>query len=562
MQIFSLLMISMLFICFLNQKFTSCNSNHQNSYPRENSFENKKIQNDELTFKLDENYDETDDSFNKKDKPSSGVPTISESSKAINNSFGKEIINETNALIFKNWLESRSNELFQLNLNYSGFEILNKTYNYHLSKDAKFAWINFTEMIINISSTISEVLYNKTIVVKNLSDSVEKAFNQYINKSDLVINSTQHIYYDSKSPKSFCDVFEEYNKKNKDKNKSTITTSKNLITTTSKILTKENKIKLYKRSFDYDFIDSDYNKNTDKLSEIYNSNEFIHPFFITNLSNISYDINFDSEKNRRFFRNISPHRHHNELHHYFYSPEEEFDEIQLGLKRQNTPSKASIANSSSQRKKPSSLNRRTTLTTTTTTTPIPPSYDMYDEDSTDENEEDSTTSEFQEDEFDENYWDIPCINRTYDENFKSVQRINRNKSTLQVPINVFKQDIAINMTAFWTELLDEQFKKNYDNDNELFWQYFCSTQGLFRRYPAAYWSVSQKDFFDCRLQTWYIMAAASPKDVIILLDTSGSMTGLRLEIGKKLIEFILDTFSDNDFFNILTFSNSVNLPNN
>ena len=182
---------------------------------------------------------------------------------------------------------------------------------------------------------------------------------------------------------------------------------------------------------------------------------------------------------------------------------------------------------------------------------------MYDEDSTDESEEDNAKSEFQEDEFDENYWDIPCINRTYDENFKSVQRINRNRSTLQVPINVFKQDIAINMTAFWTELLDEQFKKNYDNDNELFWQYFCSTQGLFRRYPAAYWSVSQKDFFDCRLQTWYIMAAASPKDVIILLDTSGSMTGLRLEIGKKLIEFILDTFSDNDFFNILTFSNSV-----
>lgn len=53
------------------------------------------------------------------------------------------------------------------------------------------------------------------------------------------------------------------------------------------------------------------------------------------------------------------------------------------------------------------------------------------------------------------------------------------------------------------------------------------------------------------------MAAASPKDVIILLDNSGSMTGLRLEIGKKLIEFILDTFTDNDFFNILTFSNSV-----
>ena len=184
--------------------------------------------------------------------------------------------------------------------------------------------------------------------------------------------------------------------------------------------------------------------------------------------------------------------------------------------------------------------------------------DDEDDETNEEEEGESRGSEFKADEYNENYWDIPCINRTQDENFKSVQRINRNRSTVQVPINVFKQDIAINMTAYWTEALDEQFKRNYDADNELFWQYFCSTQGLFRRYPAAYWSVpGGKDFFDCRLQTWYIMAAASPKDVLILLDTSGSMTGLRLEIAKKLIEFILDTFTDNDFFNILTFANTV-----
>jgi len=54
------------------------------------------------------------------------------------------------------------------------------------------------------------------------------------------------------------------------------------------------------------------------------------------------------------------------------------------------------------------------------------------------------------------------------------------------------------------------------------------------------------------------MAAASPKDVIVLMDASGSMTGLRLEIAKKLIESIMDTLSDNDFFNILTYSNTVN----
>ena len=117
----------------------------------------------------------------------------------------------------------------------------------------------------------------------------------------------------------------------------------------------------------------------------------------------------------------------------------------------------------------------------------------------------------------------------------------------------------INITAYWTETLNDQFRKNYDEDNELFWQYFCSSHGLLRRYPGALWTVPHReDFFDCRLQSWYIMAAASPKDVLILMDSSGSMTGLRLEIAKKLIESIMDTLSDNDFFNILTYSNTVN----
>jgi voltage-dependent calcium channel alpha-2/delta-3 len=116
----------------------------------------------------------------------------------------------------------------------------------------------------------------------------------------------------------------------------------------------------------------------------------------------------------------------------------------------------------------------------------------------------------------------------------------------------------INMTAYWTEDLDKAFKTNYDLDNELYWQYFCSSNGLYRLYPGAYWTVPHdQDFFDCRLQSWYVMAAASPKDVIILLDRSGSMTGLRLEIAKKLIEAIMDTLTDNDFFNVFTFSNTV-----
>lgn len=60
--------------------------------------------------------------------------------------------------------------------------------------------------------------------------------------------------------------------------------------------------------------------------------------------------------------------------------------------------------------------------------------------------------------------------------------------------------------------------------------------------------------FDCRLRPWYLQAAASPKDMIILVDTSGSMTGVRKEIAKQVVLNLLDTLSENDFINIYKFS--------
>ena len=52
----------------------------------------------------------------------------------------------------------------------------------------------------------------------------------------------------------------------------------------------------------------------------------------------------------------------------------------------------------------------------------------------------------------------------------------------------------------------------------------------------------------------YIKAAASPKEIVILLDTSGSMTGLRKEIAKHVVLNILETLSEDDFVTIYKFS--------
>lgn len=128
---------------------------------------------------------------------------------------------------------------------------------------------------------------------------------------------------------------------------------------------------------------------------------------------------------------------------------------------------------------------------------------------------------------------------------------------------------------YWSEELDKTFRNNYKHDPTLSWQYFGSSTGFMRQFPgnqnkkpiwipfhrihvfpAMVWSQEPIDLFDCRMRSWYIEAASSPKDIVILVDRSGSMTGMRREIARHVVYNILDTLGHNDFVNIFTFSNT------
>ncbi|CAF0767770.1 unnamed protein product [Brachionus calyciflorus] len=469
-------------------------------------------------------------------KPSTNKPKILFPGQALTQpkpfNYSSESLNQTHAEMFKNWIDKKSNELYEMSMNFSGFRLLNATYNVQLRKDAKFAWINFTEMIINISKTISDVLHHKTLIVKNLTDLVEKAFDEYRNDTKRVKESARFLYYDAKSPKTFCDVHEaSMLRKGLEATKTTTTSIK---TSTFISPTQDN---LTHKSSKSKSNSTKSNKKRNFLTD-----ELQFDFF-------REEIYFDY-KPKEFFLNNLVFNKSNECP--YLDKLHKHSRIKKNAPKIKNPKKPG---SGSPKRRPN----QTTIRQTTATTPAPITNYLYDD--ADERTDLSSIDYALDNDLNDKYpyWNISCINRTFDENFKNFQKgVNRNQSTLHVPTNVFKQDLDINMTAYWTENLDELFKTNYDQDNELFWQYFCSSNGLFRRYPGAYWTVPQnEDFFDCRLQSWYIMAAASPKDVLILLDVSGSMTGLRLEIGKKLVEAIMDTLSDNDFFNILLFSNTV-----
>jgi len=134
--------------------------------------------------------------------------------------------------------------------------------------------------------------------------------------------------------------------------------------------------------------------------------------------------------------------------------------------------------------------------------------------------------------------------------------VNTTFSSVHVPTNVFDGEPKVINAIDWTRKLDDTFKDNYERDPSLSWQYFGSSTGFLRQYPAMKWLLHEDDpdMYDARMRDWYIKAAASPKDIVILLDTSGSMTGLRKEIAKHVVINIMETLGEDDFVTVLTFS--------
>ncbi|KAH7642485.1 voltage-dependent calcium channel subunit alpha-2/delta-3-like [Dermatophagoides farinae] len=146
-------------------------------------------------------------------------------------------------------------------------------------------------------------------------------------------------------------------------------------------------------------------------------------------------------------------------------------------------------------------------------------------------------------------------------------KVNLQHSAIHVPINVYEQASDIQNDIKWTETLAETFINNLAYDSSLSWQFFCSSKGFLREYPAFQWKLAgdsttkTPDLYDCRMRQWYIQAAASPKDIVILLDTSGSMTGLRKNIAQNVVFNILDTLTEDDFVQVLKFTNEIKYVN-
>ncbi|XP_011260159.1 voltage-dependent calcium channel subunit alpha-2/delta-3 isoform X2 [Camponotus floridanus] len=152
---------------------------------------------------------------------------------------------------------------------------------------------------------------------------------------------------------------------------------------------------------------------------------------------------------------------------------------------------------------------------------------------------------------------------TADSHFYNIP-VNTSHSSVHIPTNVFDLTEEVEEDIMRTEVLDDMFRQNYESDPALSWQYFGSVTGMLRQYPAMQWRTSVEDddtdekpadLYDCRVRSWFIEAATCSKDVVILIDVSGSMTGMGKTIAKTTVNSILDTLSNNDLVTLLKYSN-------
>eukprot|EP00111_Clytia_hemisphaerica_P021737 TCONS_00063925-protein len=173
-----------------------------------------------------------------------------------------------------------------------------------------------------------------------------------------------------------------------------------------------------------------------------------------------------------------------------------------------------------------------------------------------------------EDEYRENYQHHDWFNGKALQGMKLVQHanfdvpVNLTDSIVHVPTEVYDQDSKVVRDIQWTKALNKIFQNNFEQYSGLSWQYFGTVEGVHRQFPGREWPLPSNgfpDLYDARRRPWYIQGANSPKNVIILIDRSGSLLGSRIEIASYAARILVETLTTNDFFHVITFNEESDL---
>uniref|UniRef100_A0A915CLH5 VWFA domain-containing protein n=1 Tax=Ditylenchus dipsaci TaxID=166011 RepID=A0A915CLH5_9BILA len=125
-------------------------------------------------------------------------------------------------------------------------------------------------------------------------------------------------------------------------------------------------------------------------------------------------------------------------------------------------------------------------------------------------------------------------------------------SAIHITLDSYKCDNQVMQDFDWTESqeLEASMKDNYRKDPSIR-QYIGTYSGLTRIYPGLRWDLNptfEVDLFDPRYRPWFVVAETAPRDIVFLIDYSGSAKGQNIHLTKMTIMYILATLTPNDYF--------------
>uniref|UniRef100_A0A6T6WEA5 VWFA domain-containing protein n=1 Tax=Bicosoecida sp. CB-2014 TaxID=1486930 RepID=A0A6T6WEA5_9STRA len=141
------------------------------------------------------------------------------------------------------------------------------------------------------------------------------------------------------------------------------------------------------------------------------------------------------------------------------------------------------------------------------------------------------------------------------------RRVSYARSGVHLPPGANEDDEYVKEDVCALKRLDETFIENREEIPTVFGQYYGTSNGVHRTYPYKTWTVSSNQCkeYDPRYRPWYVGAASGPKNVIIVLDMSGSMALMnRASIARDAAKSVLETLTVNDFVAVIAFAGTEN----
>jgi len=133
---------------------------------------------------------------------------------------------------------------------------------------------------------------------------------------------------------------------------------------------------------------------------------------------------------------------------------------------------------------------------------------------------------------------------------------------ISLPENTEISDSRVASEICGTNILVNKFKEESEKNPDSGWHFMgFQKSGMYRIWPSVYECRTEAQCSGCsdpRYRGWYANAASGPKDVVMVLDDSGSMQEFnRVEKLKEAAGWVINTLGAHDYVSVVRFTSGV-----